>query len=60
MSKGIVNLCSKTVKNNDKTPHKLTYIQLFLPMIIFDRPEKDLSNVDRKSDMRKVCTSSVN
>ena len=29
-------------------------------MSIFDTPEKYLSNVDRKSDMRKVRTSSVN
>ena len=29
-------------------------------MSIVDTPEKDLSNVDRKYDMRKVRTSSVN
>ena len=29
-------------------------------MIFVDTPEKDLSNVEGKSDMRKVRTSSVN
>ena len=28
-------------------------------MIIFDTPEKDLSNFDGKFDIRKICTSSV-
>ena len=34
------------------------YTELVI-MSIVDTPEKDLSNIDQKSDTRRVCTSSV-
>ena len=55
----IVNLCSKKGKNNNNSTCQLRLIQNVLLTSIVDTPEKDLPNVDRKSDMRKVRTSSI-
>ena len=60
MRKMIVNLSSKKCKNNNKSTCQLCHLQIFLLMSIVNNPEKDLYNVDWKSDMRKVRTSSVN
>ena len=60
MSKMIVNLGSKKWKNNNNSTCQLSSIQICLLIIIFDTPEKDLSNVDQRSDMRKVRTYWVN
>ena len=59
MSKMVVNLGSKKCENRNTYPLQLTHIQNSSLMIIVDIPEKNLSNVDPKSDMIKVCTSSV-
>ena len=59
MSKMVVNLCSKIYKNNETFSWHLTHIQNLLLMIISDTPENNLFNVFRKSDMRKLRTSSV-
>ena len=55
----IVNLGSKTGENNYNSSPQLTHLHNSLLMSIIDTPEKDLSNIDRISDMRKVLTSSV-
>ena len=55
----IVNLSNKKFKNNSKSTGHLNQIRKLLLMIIVDTPEKDLSNVDRKSDKRKICTSLI-
>ena len=59
MRKNIVNLGSNTGKKNDNSSTQLTYIQNSLLMSIFDTPENILSNADRKSDMKKLPTYSV-
>ena len=59
MSKIVVNLVSKKCENNNNSTCQLIRIQKFLLMSTFDTPAKDVPNVDRKSYMRKVCTSSV-
>ena len=59
MRKIIVNLGSKRGKNNYNSSPQITRPHILLLMSIFDTPEKDLSNVDSKYDMRKVRTSSV-
>ena len=59
MSKIIVNLGSKICEKNDTFTCQLTCLHNWLLMSIFETPEKDLSNVDSKSDMRKLRTSSV-
>ena len=59
MIKMIVNLGSKTGENNYNSSPQLTHLHNSILMSIIDTPEKDLSNVDRISDMRKVLTSSV-
>ena len=58
-SEMIVNLGSKKSKNYNTSIFQLTRLYNFSLMSIVDTPEKDLSNVDQKSDMRKVCTSSI-
>ena len=56
----IVSLGSKKGgRGGDKSFPELTHLQTSLLMIIVDTPERDLSNVDGKFDIRKVCTSSV-
>ena len=60
MRKFIVEISSKKGKNTYNCSTQLTGIQKSLIMIIFDTPEKDLSNVEGKYDMSKVHTSSVN
>ena len=60
MIKIIVNLGSKKGENNKKSSTQITRLYNSLRMSIVDNPEKDLSSVDRKSDTRKVSTSSVN
>ena len=59
MSKIIVNFGSKKGENNENSSRQLIHIHNSLLMIIFDIPTKYLSNVNRKSDMRKVRTYSV-
>ena len=59
MSKMIVNLGIKKVKNNDNSSFQLTHLQNALLVSIYDSLEEYLSNVDGKSDMRKLRTSLV-
>ena len=59
MSETIVNLGSKKCENNYTSSFKLTYQNNQLLMSIVDTTEKDLSNVDRRYDIRKVSTSLV-
>ena len=59
MSKIVVNLVSKKCENNNNSTCQINRLQNFLLMSIVDTPERDLSNVDSKSDMIKVRTSSV-
>ena len=59
MRKMIVNLGSNKVENKNNSSPQLTHPQNSLIMSIVDTPEKYLSNVEGKSDMRKVRTSSV-
>ena len=56
----IVNLVSKKGEINDNSSPQLTCIHNSLLMIIVDTPDCFKSNIDRKSDMRKVRKSSVN
>ena len=55
----IVNLRIKKGENNDNSSNQLTRIQNYLLISTDDTPEKDLSNVNGKFDMKKVRTSSV-
>ena len=48
------------MKNNDTSTFQLTCLQNSLLISIFETPEKYLSNVERKHDMRRLRTSSVN
>ena len=59
MRKIIVNLGSKKGKNNNISYCQIDCLNISLLMSIVHTSEEDLSNVDRKSDMRKVRTSSV-
>ena len=59
MIKIIVNLGSKKCENNDTSNFQITGLQNSLLMSIVKTPEKDLSNIDRKYDTRKVNTSSI-
>ena len=54
--KMIVNLSNKKFKNNNKSTGHLNQIQISLWTSIVDTPEKDVSNVDRKADKRKIRT----
>ena len=60
MRKMIVNLGIKKGKKNYKFSCQLTRLHNSLLMSIFGTPEKFLSGVNGKYDMRKVRTSSVN
>ena len=55
----IVKLSSKKWEYNRIPTCQLAHIQNCLLMSIGDTPRKYSSNVDRKSDMKKVCTFSV-
>ena len=55
----IVNFCSNKGENKYNSSPQLTRLHNSLLMIIFDNPEKYLSNVEKKSDMKKVCKSSI-
>ena len=55
----IVNLGIKKWKNNYTSTWQLTRLHNYLLMSIIFTPAKDLSNVDRKSDMKFFCSSSV-
>ena len=59
MSTVIVHVNINKENKNNKSSLQLTCLQNSLLIIIVDTPEKDISNVDRKSDMIKVHTSSV-
>ena len=59
MIKIIVNLGSKKCENNDTSNFQITGLQNSLLMSIVKTPQKDLSNIDRKYDTRKVNTSSI-
>ena len=59
MRKIIINLGSKKGENNNNSKCQLNRLHNFLLMSIFDTPENDLPNVDRKLDMIKVRTCSV-
>ena len=59
MIKMIVNLGSNKCENDNKSTCQLSCIYNSLLMSIVDTPEKDLSNIDWKSYMIKVRTSSV-
>ena len=60
MRRMVVNLCSNKFENNENSSLQLTHIHNSLLIIIVDNPEKYLSNIGEKYDMRKVCTSFVN
>ena len=55
----IVNLGGNKVDNNDKSYPQIPHLHNSLLIIIVDNPENNLSNVERKSDARKVRTSLV-
>ena len=55
----IFNLGSKKCKNSNNYTCQLSRLHNLLLMSIFGTSEKNLSNVDRNSDLRKVRTSSV-
>ena len=57
--KMIVNLGIKKGKNNNNPSPQLTCLQNSLLMSTVNTPEKYLSNVEGKCDMRKVRTSLV-
>ena len=59
MGKIIVNLSNNKLKNNNRSIGHLNQIKILLFMSIVDTPEKDVSNVDRKSNIRKICTSLI-
>ena len=59
MDKVIVNLGNKKFENNNNSTGHFNLVQKYLLMSIVDTPEKDVSNVDRKSDKRKVRTSLI-
>ena len=50
----IVNLSHKKCKNNNNSTGYLNNIHKYLLMIIVDTSEKDIPNVDRKLDKRKI------
>ena len=58
-NKMIVSLGSNKCENNNNSIFLISHLYNVLLMSIVATHEKDESNVDRKSDMRKVCTSSV-
>ena len=58
--KMIVNLGSKKFENNNNSTCQINHLQNLLLMSIVDTPEKDVSNIDRELDKRKVCISSIN
>ena len=58
--KMIVNLGSNKGKKNNNSSLQLTRLKTSLITSIVDIHENNLSNVDRKYDMRKVRTYSVN
>ena len=60
MSTVIVHVNINKENKNNKSSLQLTCLQNSLLIIIVDTPEKDISNVDRKYDMRKVRKSSLN
>ena len=59
MCKIIVNLSNNKFENNNNSTGHLGYIQKSLLMSIFDTPEKDVSNIDRKLDKNKIRTSLI-
>ena len=59
MGKNIVNLSNNKYKNNNNFTGNLNHTQKLLSMIIVDTPQKDVSNVDRKLDKRKILTSLI-
>ena len=59
MGKMIVDLSNKKFKNSNISTGHINHIQKSLSMSIVDTPEKDVSNIDRKLDKIKVCTSSI-
>ena len=59
MGKIIVILSNNNYKNNNNSTGHLNHTQKLLSMIIVDTPEKDVSNVDRKLDKRKIRTSLI-
>ena len=60
MRKFIVKWGSKKFESKNNSTCQLNNIHNSLLMSAVDTPEKYLSNFDRKQDMRKVCTSSIN
>ena len=56
----IVNLINKKCENNNNSTGHLNHIQKSFLISIVDTPEKDVSNVDRKLDKRKIRTSLIN
>ena len=59
MGKMIVNLSNNKCENNNKYTGHLIQIQKSLLMSIFDTPEKDVLNVNRKADKEKIQTSLI-
>ena len=56
----VVNLDSKKRENNNNSTCQLKFLQNSSLMSIVVTPDKELSNIERESDMRKVHTSSEN
>ena len=59
MGKMIFNLSNNKCENNKNSTGHINYIQISLLLSIVDTPEKDISNVDRKLDKRKIRTSLI-
>ena len=55
----VVNLSNKKFENNNNSTDHLNHIQKLFLISIVDTPEKDVSNVYRKLDKRKIRTSLI-
>ena len=59
MGKMIVNLSDKKWENTNNSTGHINHIHKLLWISIVDTHEKDVSNVDRELDKRKVLKSSI-
>ena len=59
IGKMIVNLSNKKCRNSNNATGHINHIHKLLLKSIVNTPEKDVSNVDRKVDKRKIHTSLI-
>ena len=60
MGEMIFNLGDKKCENNNNSTGHINHFQKLLLKSIVNTPKKYVSNFDKKLDMRKVLTSSIN